>query len=258
MRREVFLTLALAVLLLLSACAASEETLPVVDEPAPAALAEQKDGSEAETSEGMISDAEAEASASEDMTEEMVTEAESESDHPDDSADMDGDMAEGSEEMAAETAEEAPMNPDAPAWQRLALTNARTGESFTLADFAGKTVFVEPMATWCTNCRRQLGNVKAAKAELAADDVVFVGLSVETALDDATLASYADGAGFDWLWAVVTPEMLQALADEFGQTISNPPATPHFVIRPDGSTTDLVTGIEPAEQIVAQIQAARG
>ena len=258
MRKEVVLTLALVMLLLLAACTASDEAAPVVGESAPATVSNETDGSGAGISEAMDSDAEADTGALEDMTEDMATEAGSDSDHPDDAAGMAEDMAEGSEEMAAETIDEVAMNPDVPAWQKLALTNVRTGESFTLADFAGQTVFVEPMATWCTNCRKQLGNVKAAKAELAADDVVFVGLSVETALDHATLASYADGAGFDWLWAVVTPEMLQALAGEFGQTIANPPATPHFIIRPDGSTTDLVTGIEPAEQIVAQIEAARG
>jgi thiol-disulfide isomerase/thioredoxin len=258
MRREVVLTLALAVLFLLSACTASDDATPVANESSPAIVAGDTIESEADASEEMVPVDKAETDASEDMTEDMAAETENESDHPDDAADMDADMVEGSEEMAAESVEEIAMNPDAPAWQQLALTNVRTGESFTLADFAGKTVFVEPMATWCTNCRRQLGNVKAAKAELAADDVVFIGLSVETTIADATLASYADGAGFDWLWAVVTPEMLQALAGEFGQTIANPPATPHFIIRPDGSTTDLITGIEPAEQIVAQIEAARG
>ena len=33
--------------------------------------------------------------------------------------------------------------------------DARTGQTFTLADLQGKTVYVEPMATWCTNCRQQ-------------------------------------------------------------------------------------------------------
>jgi cytochrome oxidase Cu insertion factor (SCO1/SenC/PrrC family) len=152
-------------------------------------------------------------------------------------------------EMAEEIAER-------PAWQQLPLVNARTGEPFTLADFAGKTVFVEPMATWCTNCRQQLTNVRAAQETLADPDVVFVALSVETNLDNATLAQYADDAGFDWLFAVATPELLVELSNLFGRTIANPPATPHFIIRGDGTTTDLVTGIEPADQVVGQVQAA--
>ena len=133
----------------------------------------------------------------------------------------------------------------------------RSGESFTFADFNGKTVFVEPMATWCGNCRRQLTNVQEASAQFG-EDVVFVALSVETTIDGNALASYADNEGFDYTFAVMTPEMLSELAGAFGQTISNPPATPHFIIRPDGSVTDLVTGIEPAADIAAQIEAARG
>jgi hypothetical protein len=90
------------------------------------------------------------------------------------------------------------------------------------------------------------------------DDVVFIGLSVETTIDSATLANYADNEGFEWLFAVLTPELLRELAGEFGQTITNPPSTPHFVIRPDGTNTELVTGIEPAGDILAQIAAAQG
>ena len=168
------------------------------------------------------------------------------------------DEAEQPAEAEAETVDTEATTVDRPAWQLLALTDARTGESFTLADFAGKTIFVEPMATWCSNCRRQLNNVRDATFQFEEDEVVFIGLSVETNLDDASLAQYAKGSSFDWPFAVATPELLQGLADEFGRASITPPATPHFIIRPDGSFTDLVTGIEPAGQIVAQIQAAQG
>jgi thiol-disulfide isomerase/thioredoxin len=156
-----------------------------------------------------------------------------------------------SEEEMAEITEMA----DVPDWQAIELTDARTGETFTLASFSGKTVFVEPMATWCTNCRRQLGNVREARAQFG-DDVVFIGLSLETELSDADLAQYQSDQGFDWTFAVMTPEMLQGLADTFGRSITSAPSTPHFVIRPDGSYTELVTGIDPVDQIVSQIQAA--
>lgn len=139
-----------------------------------------------------------------------------------------------------------------PAWQTIALTNARTGEQFTLADFNGKSVFVEPMATWCTNCRTQLNNVREARAAVG-DDTVFVALSLETTLEDAQLAAYADQQGFDWLFAVMTDDMLKQLADQFGRSITSAPSTPHFVIYPDGSFTDLVTGIESPEQIIEQL-----
>ena len=144
----------------------------------------------------------------------------------------------------------------APAWQNIELTDARTGETFTLASFSGKTVFVEPMATWCTNCRQQLGNVRQARTQFG-DDVVFIGLSLETNLASADLAQYQGDQGFDWTFAVMTPEMLQSLADTFGRSITSAPNTPHFIIRADGSYTNLVTGIDSVDQLVALIQTAQ-
>jgi hypothetical protein len=140
-------------------------------------------------------------------------------------------------------------------WQTLPVTNAATGESFTLGDFHGQTVFVEPMATWCSNCRTQQGEVQQAKAQLG-DDVVFVGLSLETTLPAADLASYAQGNGFDWTYAVMSNDLLAGLADEFGRSITSAPSTPHFIIRPDGSVSELSTGIHSAEDIIAQIEDA--
>jgi len=143
-----------------------------------------------------------------------------------------------------------------PAWQQVQLTDARTGKAFTLADFAGKTVYVEPFATWCSNCRAQLNNVRTAKDQLD-DQHVFVALSVETNLTTEDIAKYSEAQGFDWVFAVMTPELLKQLTDQFGLTIANPPSTPHFIIRADGTTTDLSTGIKSVEDLVATIQAER-
>ena len=207
-----------------------------------------EDESMAEEGEAMGED---QAMAEEEMSDEAMTGEEMAGEEM---AGEDEGMGAEEEAMAEEAmAEEA----DRPAWQHLPLTNARSGETFTLADFAGKTVFVEPMATWCTNCRRQLGNVRQAREQLDGEDVVFVALSVETNIGHGDLAQYAQAAGFDWVFAVMTPEMLQQLVDAFGRAIGTPPSTPHFVIRPDGTTTELVTGIDPPEQLIAQLQAAQ-
>ena len=63
--------------------------------------------------------------------------------------------------------------------------------------------------------------------------------------------------GFGWAFAVMTPELLQSLADTFGRSITSAPSTPHFIIRADGSYTDLVTGIDAPDVLVQQIQAAQ-
>ena len=142
------------------------------------------------------------------------------------------------------------------AWQTVKLSDARTGEAFTLADFAGKTVYIEPMATWCSNCKQQLGNVKQAKAKLG-DKVVFIGLSVETDLAASDLAKYADTNGFDWKFAVLTPDALQQLVTVFGRTAANPPSTPHIIVAPNGTVSALATGIEPADTLITKLQATQ-
>jgi cytochrome oxidase Cu insertion factor (SCO1/SenC/PrrC family) len=218
----------LAGALLLSACAPAATPASTAMEPAATeeTMAEMPEDAVAEATE------EAMAEMTEDATEEAMA------------------------EMTEDATEEAMAGSERPAWQLISLTDARTGASFTLADFAGKTVFVEPFATWCSNCRQQLTNVHAARTAFG-DDVVFVTLSVEPNIGNEALVNYADDAGFDWIFAAMPPEMLQALAADYGQTVSNPPATPHFIVRPDGSATSLVTGIESTEAIIEQIEAAR-
>lgn len=146
---------------------------------------------------------------------------------------------------------------DVPAWQTIALTNAVTGEQFTVADFAGKTIFVEPFATWCSNCRRQLGTVDSLRGE-SGDDTVFLALSVESNIGNEALASYASQTGYGLIFAAMPPEMLQLLVAEYGQTITNPPATPHFVVGPDGTSSELFTGFRSSAEIQELFAAVGG
>jgi thiol-disulfide isomerase/thioredoxin len=146
-----------------------------------------------------------------------------------------------------------------PAWQSLPLADARTGATFSLADLRGKTVYVEPMATWCTNCRQQMGVIRdQVLARLDPDRTVLVGLSVETDLPREKLAQYVDAQGFSWKFAVMTPELLRELSGTFGQTITNPPAVPHFVVRPDGTASGLSTGFHTADRLLEELTAAGG
>ncbi len=243
--RSVYILLIAMIALVLATCGAETTTTPAVA-PTEAMMDEP-------TAEAMMDKPTGEAMMDEPTTEAMMDEPTGEAmmDEPTAEAMMDEPTGEA---MMDEPTTEAMMT-EAPAWQQIALTDVRTGETFTLADFASRTVFVEPMATWCSNCRAQLGNVRDARAQLNSDDVVFIALSVETNISNADLAQYTEDTGFDWTFAVATPELLQELTNVFGRTITNPPSTPHFIIRPDGTTTELTTGIESAEQIVAQLQA---
>ncbi len=137
-------------------------------------------------------------------------------------------------------------------WQQIELTDA-DGGTFTFADLVGRPVFVETFATWCGNCRRQLGDTNLA-AEQAGDDAVFVALSVETDLDTGDMADYADQQGFDHIrFAVMSPEMLAAVNDAFGNTALNPPSTPHVAVAADGTVGEMVTGYDSPETILSSL-----
>ncbi|NWF67797.1 MAG: TlpA family protein disulfide reductase [Chloroflexi bacterium] len=161
-------------------------------------------------------------------------------------------------EQAASADSEAAAAYVGPEWLNLPLVNARTGETFTLASFAGRTVFVEPMATWCTNCRAQMGRVREVYQQLNPAQFVFVGLSVETNISADDLAGYVDQQNFPWIFAVASPEVLQALNTAFGRDSLNPPSTPHFYISPDGTLTSLYTGAQSAADITAIMQGLAG
>ncbi len=135
-------------------------------------------------------------------------------------------------------------------WQTIELADVRTGETFTLADFYGKTVLVQPMATWCSSCRQQLQSIRDAQATLESEDVIVIAISVETDLSTEDLKHYVEREGFDWPFAVATPELLRALVEEFGRSLANPPATPKFVIHPDGTFSELETGHKSADELV--------
>lgn len=143
-----------------------------------------------------------------------------------------------------------------PTWMKLPLTDVRTGKSFTLADYAGQVVYVETMATWCPNCRTQLSNVQQSLALFGENKPVFVAISVETTLAPQDLAAYAEENGFEVIFAVATPELLQALNESFGRTITNPPSTPHFLIAANGTHSELRTGFSTPAEIVELVQAS--
>lgn len=146
-----------------------------------------------------------------------------------------------------------------PAWMGIQMTDACSGTTFTLADFAGRAMYVEAMATWCPPCREQLDRVKEAATQIPAEEraeTVFVALSSEVDLPRETLAQYSVDNSFPFIFAVMPAEMLQAIADDLGQEVAVPPATPHLIVAADGSVGALRTGAEGAADILALLAEA--
>ena len=83
---------------------------------------------------------------------------------------------------------------------------------------------------------------------------MFIALSVETELDADDMADYAaDNEFTDIRFAVMSPEMLAAMEEAYGNSSLNPPSTPKVVVAADGTTGEMVTGFESPEEILASL-----
>jgi thiol-disulfide isomerase/thioredoxin len=86
----------------------------------------------------------------------------------------------------------------APEWFALEMTDVRTGESFSVDDFAGKVVLIETMAQWCPTCVQQEDEVRTLHELLGEpDDLVSISLDVDLNEDAASLKDYAATWGYD-------------------------------------------------------------
>lgn len=144
-------------------------------------------------------------------------------------------------------------------WAVAALIDVTTGETISIADLAaaGQVVFVEPMAIWCTNCRRQQADALTALGQLDRSKVTWLSLDIELSETAEALAEYSRRQGFDFRFAVASKEIATALASEFGDLVLSPPSTPIIVIGPDGSVELTGFGHKSVDEIIA-LATARG
>lgn len=134
-------------------------------------------------------------------------------------------------------------------WASAALVDVATGETFRMADYAGRVIIMETMAIWCSKCRAQQVDVKAALQELP-EDVVYVVLDVDPNEDAASLAAYREQNGFEGRYAIAETVVARALAAEFGDQILNPPSTPIVFIGTDGRVTLTEFGHKSTSELV--------
>ncbi|MEO0561435.1 MAG: redoxin domain-containing protein [Chloroflexota bacterium] len=149
---------------------------------------------------------------------------------------------------------------DLPSWASLPLIDVNTGEQFALEDFAGQTVYVHLMATWCQNCLASQRRLRDQVIPVVTDqvDVVFVSVDVQTQITDDTLAGYTERHGFDWQFSVASQAFMNEMTAAFGRNAANPPSQPHFVIFPNGTVTSLLTGGSSAQEEIDLITGQHG
>ena len=155
-------------------------------------------------------------------------------------------------EMTEEAAIQELNTPD---WFELTLTNVQTGEDFTFNDFNGKVVLVENLAMWCSNCKKQQIQVKSLLERLGErDDIISVGLDIDTNENAADLKAYIDNNGFYWTYAVASPEIAREFSALYGAQFLNPPSTPMLVIDRNGQVHLMPCGIKSADDLYAFIE----
>jgi thiol-disulfide isomerase/thioredoxin len=122
-------------------------------------------------------------------------------------------------------------------WATEPLVDVASGETFRIADLAGRPVIVETMAIWCSNCFAQQRAAYEGLAALGSTDLVYLLVDVDPNESAADLADYRDDNGFTGRYVVASQALARALVDEFGDQILNPPSTPLFTIATDGTVT---------------------
>ena len=139
-----------------------------------------------------------------------------------------------------------------PDWAHIELTDVLTGETFQIADYAGKPILIESFAVWCSNCLRQQREM-ARLIETTGESIVHIALDTDPNENMDTVRSHAERHGFNWHYAVAPIEMTQDLIAEFGLAVVNAPRTPVILIEADGSFRLLPAGVKSAENLLEEI-----
>ena len=130
-----------------------------------------------------------------------------------------------------------------PDWFNIKMTDVRTGQTFSMNDFAGKVVLLETMAEWCINCVQQQNEVKKLESLTGnSKDLVLVSLDTDLHEDAASLKKYADTYGFDWYFAISPLDVDRALSNLYDSEYMNPPLAPMLFIDRQGGVYGLPFG----------------
>jgi cytochrome oxidase Cu insertion factor (SCO1/SenC/PrrC family) len=140
--------------------------------------------------------------------------------------------------------------PTIPSWFSVAMTDVNTGQSFRIADFKGKVVLLDTMATWCPTCQGEMSEIKLLPGLYpTAPDLVRISLDVDPNEDATILKKYAATNKFDWYIAVAPIEVGRFLETNYDQGYLNPPLQPMLFIDRAGSVYGLPFGPKSAISI---------
>ncbi|MAF35652.1 hypothetical protein CL622_00860 [archaeon] len=137
-------------------------------------------------------------------------------------------------------------------WKDTQLTDVRTGQTFTVAQFTGKPILLESFAVWCPTCLQQQGEVKVLE-EQEGDSIIHISIDTDPNEDEDRVSEHIQQYGFNWWFAVSPSSMTQSLIDEFGISVVNAPGAPVVAICPDQSAHLLRRGVKSAGEMKEEI-----
>lgn len=141
-----------------------------------------------------------------------------------------------------------------PEWFDMELTDAQTGKTFTMNDYAGKVVLLETMAIWCPNCVVQAHEVRKLHEAIGSEDLISVSLDVDVNEDSESLKEFANSYGFEWHFAVAPLEVARALGNLYTAQYLNPPLSPMLIIDRNGTVHHLEYGLKDVETLKKAVE----
>lgn len=111
-------------------------------------------------------------------------------------------------------------------WQEKMLEDVSTGENFTFSGLE-RPVLIETFAVWCTTCSRQQQEIEKLHEEV---NVTSVSLNVDPNEDAEKVVNHRQENEFDWRYAVAPVDLTNALRNEFGNSVANPPSAPVILL----------------------------
>jgi hypothetical protein len=135
------------------------------------------------------------------------------------------------------------------AWATAEVTDVATGETFRIADLAGRPLIIETMAIWCSSCLAQQGVVYETLAGVEPSSVEYILIDVDPSETAEALAAYRERNGFTGRYVVASTDLARALVADFGDQVLNPPSTPMVVVGADGTVTLTPFGKKSADDL---------
>jgi len=142
-----------------------------------------------------------------------------------------------------------------------------TGDTVSLADYAGRVVLVNVWATWCGPCRVEMPSMQRLYEQTSREDFEILAVSIDAQLGQRDLSGNAGGnvAIFTDSLGLTFPILLNPSGDiQRSYQTTGVPET--FLIGPDGTIRRKVAGgtewddeayIEQIERLISEARAAK-